>query len=173
MTDPFGNPIAPANEPAPDPAPDPAQASWAPDPAITVPRGASGPRGGFWIRLVAALIDWGMLLVVLVILALVPHLRPFGGPIDLLIAGAYFVALDGGARGQTLGKRVMGIRVVGFDTGGRIGYGRAFVRWLMSIFSFWLFCLGYLWMLWDPERQCWHDKAANDVVVPVSAYPVD
>ena len=32
--------------------------------------------------------------------------------------------------------------------------------------------IGYLWMLWDKEKQCWHDKAANDVVVPVSAYPV-
>ena len=26
--------------------------------------------------------------------------------------------------------------------------------------------LGYLWMLWDSEKQCWHDKAANDVVIP-------
>ena len=22
-------------------------------------------------------------------------------------------------------------------------------------------------MLWDKEKQCWHDKMANDVVVPV------
>lgn len=31
--------------------------------------------------------------------------------------------------------------------------------------------IGYLWMLWDKESQCWHDKFAGDVVVPVSAYP--
>jgi len=35
-----------------------------------------------------------------------------------------------------------------------------------------VFLLGYLWMLWDSEKQCWHDKFAGDVVVPVSAYPV-
>ena len=33
--------------------------------------------------------------------------------------------------------------------------------------------LGYLWMLWDKESQTWHDKIANDVVVPTSAYPVE
>jgi uncharacterized RDD family membrane protein YckC len=33
--------------------------------------------------------------------------------------------------------------------------------------------LGYLWMLWDKERQTWHDKFANSVVVPVSAYPIN
>ena len=32
--------------------------------------------------------------------------------------------------------------------------------------------LGFFWMLWDKEKQCWHDKFASDVVVPVSAYPI-
>jgi len=27
-------------------------------------------------------------------------------------------------------------------------------------------------MLWDPERQTWHDKFASSVVVPTSHYPV-
>ena len=35
-----------------------------------------------------------------------------------------------------------------------------------------MFLLGYFWMLWDREKQTWHDKFANDVVVPTSAYPV-
>jgi uncharacterized RDD family membrane protein YckC len=25
--------------------------------------------------------------------------------------------------------------------------------------------LDYLWMLWDPQRQCLHDKAARTIVV--------
>jgi hypothetical protein len=28
-------------------------------------------------------------------------------------------------------------------------------------------------MLWDSEKQTWHDKVANSVVVPVSAVPVE
>ena len=84
----------------------------------------------------------------------------------------YEVYFHGGPTGQTLGKRAMQIRVVDFATGGPIGYGRAFLRfigrWISGIFCY----LGYLWMLWDKEKQCWHDKMANDVVVPVHAYPI-
>jgi uncharacterized RDD family membrane protein YckC len=28
--------------------------------------------------------------------------------------------------------------------------------------------MGYMWMLWDPERQTWHDKMAGSIVVRVS-----
>jgi uncharacterized RDD family membrane protein YckC len=27
--------------------------------------------------------------------------------------------------------------------------------------------LGYLWMLWDPNKQTWHDKVAKTYVVKV------
>jgi uncharacterized RDD family membrane protein YckC len=65
----------------------------------------------------------------------------------------------------------MGIRVIDFGGGGSVGYGRAFIRWIGRFVSTIVFLLGYLWMLWDPERQTWHDKFANSVVVPVSDYP--
>jgi len=85
---------------------------------------------------------------------------------------AYFVYFEGSASGQTLGKRILGIRVIDFNSGGEIGYGRAFVRLIVRFISGFFCYLGYLWMLWDKEKQCWHDKAANDVVVPVHYYPV-
>jgi hypothetical protein len=28
-------------------------------------------------------------------------------------------------------------------------------------------------MIWDREKQTWHDKVASTVVVPVADYPVD
>ncbi len=46
------------------------------------------------------------------------------------------------------------------------------MRQLVKIVSAAVLFLGYFWMLWDKEKQCWHDKAARDVVVPVDAYPV-
>jgi uncharacterized RDD family membrane protein YckC len=67
---------------------------------------------------------------------------------------------------------VLGIRVIDFSSGGPIGYGRAVLRAVVELFSGWILLLGYLWMLWDREKQTWHDKAANSVVVPVDAYPV-
>lgn len=133
-------------------------------------RGASGPRAGFWRRFGAAFIDG--VIVAVVISVLFAALRGPGYAIGLLLSIAYFVYFEGGPTGQTIGKRALGIRVIGFDTGGPIGYGRAFIRWIGRYVSAIVIYIGYLWMLWDREKQCWHDKFANDVVVPVSAYPV-
>lgn len=131
---------------------------------------ASGPRAGFWRRFAAVLIDGILLGVVTVILDVA--LKGAGSVLSLLVGIGYFVYLEGGPTGQTLGKKAMGIRVISFDTGGPIGYGRAFIRYIGRIVSAIVIYIGYLWMLWDSEKQCWHDKFASDVVVPVSSYPV-
>jgi uncharacterized RDD family membrane protein YckC len=130
---------------------------------------ASGPRAGFWRRLGGAIIDGIILGIIGAILQVA--LKGAGSALSLLVSLAYFTLLVGGASGQTPGMRAMGIRVISFDGGGSIGYGRALVRWIGGYISAIVLFLGFLWMLWDKEKQCWHDKLANDVVVPVSAYP--
>jgi uncharacterized RDD family membrane protein YckC len=150
-------------------------AMYPPPPQSTGPPptgGASGPRAGFGRRLVGALIDGILLSVVSGILRAITSYAA-GTSLGLVVSAAYFTAMIGASRGQTLGQMAMGIRVIDFGTGGPIGYGRAFLRWLVSIVSAIVIFLGYLWMLWDKESQCWHDKAANDVVVPVQYYPVN
>jgi uncharacterized RDD family membrane protein YckC len=101
---------------------------------------------------------------------------PTGGTIALTIvlalvaivaAVVYYGKLDGGPRGQTIGKRALGIRVVDKYTGGPIGTARGVGRYFARILSALACYLGYLWMLWDPEKQCWHDKLVNDYVVKV------
>jgi hypothetical protein len=62
--------------------------------------------------------------------------------------------------------------VIDFDGGGSIGYSRAAIRYVTSIVSALIIYIGYLWMLWDREKQCGHDNTANWVVVPESSYPV-
>jgi uncharacterized RDD family membrane protein YckC len=130
----------------------------------------SGPRAGFWRRFAAAFVD-GILLTIAG--GILRALLGGGGGSGLatLLTAAYFTYFEGGPNGQTLGKMALGIRVIDFGGGGSIGYGRAFIRWIGRFVSAIVFLLGYLWMLWDNERQTWHDKFANDVVVPVSAYP--
>jgi uncharacterized RDD family membrane protein YckC len=76
------------------------------------------------------------------------------------------------AWGQTLGKRVLGIRIrlLADDVNPR--WPTAIVRWgtytvgvlvLSSLFAI----VDYLWPLWDkPWRQALHDKAARTIVVP-------
>ena len=133
--------------------------------------GPSGPRAGFWRRFAALFID-GLILAIpntALILLLDDQLAQF---LTLIIDIAYFAYLEGGATGQTLGKRALGIRVIDLRAGGPIGYGRGVIRYLGRIISTIPIFLGYFWMLWDRESQCWHDKMATSVVVPVDAYPV-
>jgi uncharacterized RDD family membrane protein YckC len=121
-------------------------------------------RAGFWRRFAAAFIDGILLNIVAWILMAILGSTP-GYGVGTLIGIAYFTYFHG-STGQTPGDAALSIRVVDKDTGGAIGYGRAFVRWLASIVSGVVILLGYLWMLWDSEKQTWHDKAANAVVVP-------
>jgi len=78
-------------------------------------------------------------------------------------------------RGQTLGKRVLGIRVIGLNNNS-LRLATALRRWaimgLPTLFPLgcalvWLAIDG-AWCLKDrPARQCLHDKAASTVVVDV------
>jgi uncharacterized RDD family membrane protein YckC len=130
--------------------------------------GASGPRASFGLRLGAYLIDSLVFIVpYFILLAIEPALVL----LMFIAVIAYFIYFEGGPTGQTIGKKVCGIRVVDFATGGPIGFGRGALRYIGRIPSS-ILLLGYLWMLWDPEQQTWHDKIANTVVVPVANYPI-
>ncbi len=98
-----------------------------------------------------------------------------GGPlalaIILLLVGAilafvlYLIHL--GRSGQTWGRRIVGVKVVDRDRIEPIGMGRALGRTLFSIISSYAFYLGYLWMLWDKQKQTWQDKVVSSIVVKV------
>lgn len=69
-------------------------------------------------------------------------------------------------RGQTWGRKLVGVRVVDATTGEAPGWGKAIGRTLFAYFVSANVCyLGYLWMLWDSKRQTWHDKVAGTHVV--------
>jgi uncharacterized RDD family membrane protein YckC len=119
---------------------------------------------------VAALIDGVGLFVIQLVFGLI---GTAGRGLGLLVSLGYYTYFEGSPSGQTFGKRVMNIRVIDQNTGGSIGYGRAAIRWVMRIVSGLACLIGYFWMLWDKEKQTWHDKVAQSYVVPTSAYPVD
>ena len=75
-----------------------------------------------------------------------------------------FVVLAG-ATGQTAGMRILGVYIVRED-GKPFGMRHAVVRHLIGYpLSMAIFFLGFLWMLWDPRQQGWHDKLARTIVV--------
>ncbi len=82
--------------------------------------------------------------------------------ITLLVIGYYtfFWTLVG----FTPGKAFLGLKVVR-RSGAKLSFGRALLRF----FSYWISAiplfLGFLWVLWDPNRQGWHDKIAGTQVL--------
>lgn len=129
-----------------------------------------GPRADTGKRFLAFVVDYVILIVISLVLGTL--LKGAGSGLGLLIFVGYFAFFDGSDSGQTPGKRLMGIRVIDFQTGGPLGYGKGLLRCLGRILSSIPCLLGYLWAIWDKQHQGWHDKIAGTVVVPVDAYPV-
>ena len=66
--------------------------------------------------------------------------------------------------GQTVGKRMMGVRVARID-GGRMKASNTLRRIIMYFLGMIPFFLGFFWILIDDERRGWHDKFAGTCVI--------
>jgi hypothetical protein len=77
---------------------------------------------------------------------------------------AYFTLLPTWWRGQTVGKRLFGLRVVEL-TGKPLGLMTCFGRYGGYAAGLATGGLGFLQVLWDPNRQAVQDKLAHTVVV--------
>jgi len=78
-----------------------------------------------------------------------------------LVTG-YFVLFHG-MEGKTIGKWLLGLRVVGVRQE-PITYRQALVRWIGLVISA-PFGLGLLWILWSREKRGWHDFLARTWVI--------
>ena len=74
--------------------------------------------------------------------------------------------IQAGKTGQSLGKKVLNIRLVGETTGQPIGPAMAFARDLCHFVDSIICYIGYLFPLWDAKRQTLADKIVHTVVVP-------
>jgi uncharacterized RDD family membrane protein YckC len=138
------------------------------------------PKAGFWIRLVAALIDGFLLfwlqfgLGLLLFLAGITSGGPAEGSVGTLallvqlftyaIGIAYYVVFTGHG-GQTPGKMAVRIKVIRRD-GQPISYGRAFFRELPGKFlSAVILGIGFLMIAFDDQKQGLHDRLADTYVI--------
>jgi uncharacterized RDD family membrane protein YckC len=71
----------------------------------------------------------------------------------------------GNATGQSIGKSSLRLQVVDKDTGQPLGVWRGLLRTLFYIPSALILFLGFLSVIWDKDKQAWHDKVARSVVV--------
>jgi uncharacterized RDD family membrane protein YckC len=70
-----------------------------------------------------------------------------------------------GQTGQTIGKRVLNIRLVAETTGQPVGPGLSIGRALLHVADSLPCYLGYLWPLWDVKKQTFADKIVHTVVL--------
>jgi len=130
---------------------------------------AALPRAGFWIRMVALLLD---IILIAVITAGLEHTtvhftngggHASGGsffPIAIATYGAILWKL----KGSTIGGIIFNLRVVRVDDR-PMDWTTAIVRALACFFSAIAAGLGFIWIAFDSGKQGWHDKIAGTAVV--------
>ena len=158
------------------------------------------PIAGFWRRIAAFVVDSVCLGVVGVAFGFflseqLVALGPWGRLLGFVVAVIYFVPLNSSlGRGQTLGKRLCGIKVVDRD-GAQITFAKSFVRflpigvpWFLNnarfpesyLFSVWLYATSiavfgvglsviYLYVFNRRSRQSLHDLLVGSYVLKADA----
>ncbi len=147
---------------------------------------------GFWKRFVAFLID-SIILSLLEFIIILPGLAVLGigivggvlseepesgVPLILAAIGAYLMAIllaaiaawlyyalmESSAKGATLGKMVLGIRVTDLN-GNRVSFGRATGRYFAKIISSLVLMIGYIIAGFTDRKQALHDIIAGCLVI--------
>ena len=147
---------------SPDTA-EPATAPAAAAPPAAPTANASMERAGFWIRMTALALD---VIIIAIACAILPFID-FDGPHKgflMLLAG--YAALMWKLKGSTIGGFICRLQVVRLD-GRTIDWPTAVARALGCFLSLVVAGLGFLWIVFDADRQSWHDKIAGTVVVRV------
>ncbi len=123
-----------------------------------------------WRRLAAMLYD-SLLLIAWVfipwVIIFMVTARSYEGPLFqalVYLQIGFFFTYFWRLRGQTLGMQVWKIKTVN-DSGEILSFAECAVRFFFATFSFALLGLGFLWILFDPERLAWHDRASGTRVV--------
>jgi len=121
------------------------------------------PRAGFWIRMVALLLDC---VLIGAMTSIVIHPRWFGVDSDhmTLTLLAIYGAVMWKLKGATIGDIVFKLQVVRVD-GRDIDWSTAIVRSLGCFLSLVFIGLGFFWIAFDEHKQAWHDKIAGTLVV--------
>jgi uncharacterized RDD family membrane protein YckC len=138
---------------------------------VNVPAGHPVP--GVARRLASGLYDL-LLVVALVLIATFPFLAFFGDSTHgwrrsllqvwvLFVAAGYFVGFWSHG-GQTLPMKTWRIRLVRAD-GAKIGVLQGINRFAFAVLGLLAAGIGFLWALWDRDRQFLHDRIAGTALV--------
>lgn len=137
---------------------------------------AGGIPAGFWVRVLAAVIDGIVLTIVwLILLVILPGISIesyysdtsslWSGydTLSVLIGVAYYTT-GVSVFSTTVGKRVLGLYVLRPD-GSRVGVGRAFARYWAPLLSALILFGGFLMVAFRQDKRALHDLICDTVVV--------
>ena len=156
----------------------PESGSAAPPPPVwnAQPAGQSQVAyGGFWIRLVAYIIDAIVLSVVVGVIASIMGFNIFDPEsaasydptlnlVSVVIGWLYFALMESSERGATLGKMALGLRVVS-NSGQRLSFLNATGRYFAKILSAIILCIGFIMIAFTERKRGLHDMIAGTLVV--------
>jgi len=131
--------------------------------------------GGFWIRLVAYIIDAILISLVFGVVTSIFGVRymdmddmsqidPTVNLLSLAVAWLYFALMESSERGATVGKMAMGLRVVTND-GKRLSFMNATGRYFAKILSAMIFCIGFIMIAFTDRKRGLHDMIASTLVI--------
>ena len=127
---------------------------------------------GFWIRVLAYIIDIIPLAIISVVLSVItgdPLVDATGTYsandwISLVVGIAYFVGFESSSYQATPGKMALGLIVTDLD-GRRLSPARAFGRYLAKIPSALILLIGFIMVGFTERKQGLHDMIAGTLVV--------
>lgn len=182
---PVAAPPPPVATPPPQPTPPPAArpasaAAIATSSAAARPAAAGGEFAGFWIRVAAYVID-----AVIVGLAMTVITLPMGlltgllaqrspGLAIAIVALTWLVAVAAGLgyvlyfwalHGATLGKKVLGLKILREDGVEPMGWGKAGMRLLGYVVSGFILYIGFIMVAFTDRKRGLHDMIAGTIVV--------
>ena len=130
--------------------------------------------GGFWIRVVAYIIDAILLNIVSGIVGMVIGFNMYtadmnqfdarGSLVSFVIVWLYFALLESSVRGATVGKMAVGLRVV-TESGGRLSFMHATGRYLAKFISAIILGIGFIMVAFTDRKRGLHDMVAGTLVV--------
>jgi uncharacterized RDD family membrane protein YckC len=130
--------------------------------------------GGFWIRVVAYIIDAILLSAVSGAIGFATglnmfatdydHYNPASNLVSVVIAWLYFALMESSERGATVGKMAVGLRVV-TDQGQRLSFMNATGRYFAKFISAIILGIGFLMVGWTDRKRGLHDMIAGTLVI--------
>lgn len=154
----------------------------APAPATPAPT-ASGSKAptnyaGFWLRVVAVLIDGVVMMVITAVIAFGAGfalgmagyaeneelLSAVGGGIGLITQWAYYVFMESSNKMATVGKSALGLIVTDME-GRKIGFGKANGRFFGKFLSGFTLGIGLLMAGFTAKKQTLHDMITGTLVL--------